>query len=214
MSAHRAPGRAPARRSTALHGAYRRRSRRVHRSRRGRDASRSGQWDERSNQLARWLVDRGVEKQDRVALYMDSDHCLQWIVAYAAIHKAGAVVVPVNTRLSIDEVLTILRHAEPSVVITNERLLENARTVAAEIPIRAVLATTEWHELDGFDADDMQVPRRRRRHRRHHVHVGHHRTPQGRARSPPQRRDDPEHRADTGRTSAGCTARRCSRSRA
>src|SRR6185312_7578626 len=57
-------------------------------------------WDERSNQVARWLVDHGVAKQDRVALYMDSDHCLQWIVAYAGIHKAGAVVVPVNTRLS------------------------------------------------------------------------------------------------------------------
>ncbi len=114
-------------------------------------------WDERSNQLARWLVDRGVAKQDRVALYMDSDHCLQWIVAYAAIHKAGAVVVPVNTRLSIDEVLTILRHAEPAVIITNERLLENARTVAEAIPIRAVLATTAWPEIDDFDASDMQV---------------------------------------------------------
>jgi acyl-CoA synthetase (AMP-forming)/AMP-acid ligase II len=97
------------------------------------------EWDERSNQVARWLVDHGVAKQDRVALYMDSDHCLQWIVAYAGIHKAGAVVVPVNTRLSVDEVLTILRHAEPTVVVTNERLLETAHTVAATMPINAIL---------------------------------------------------------------------------
>ncbi len=86
-----------------------------------------GDWDRQSNQVARWLVEHGVAKQDRVALYMDSDHCLHWIVAYAGIHKAGAVMVPVNTRLSIDEVLTILRHAEPTVIITNDRLLENAR---------------------------------------------------------------------------------------
>jgi acyl-CoA synthetase (AMP-forming)/AMP-acid ligase II len=97
------------------------------------------EWDERSNQLARWLIDHGIEKQDRVALYMDSDHCLQWIVAYAGIHKAGAVVVPVNTRLSVDEVLTILRHAEPTVVVTNERLLDAAHTVAATMPINAIL---------------------------------------------------------------------------
>ena len=58
------------------------------------------------------------------------------------------MVVPVNTRLSIDEVLTILRHAEPTVVITNERLLDNARTVADAMPINAVLATTDWAELD------------------------------------------------------------------
>jgi acyl-CoA synthetase (AMP-forming)/AMP-acid ligase II len=116
------------------------------------------EWDDRSNQLARWLVDRGVEKQDRVALYMDSDHCLQWIVAYAGIHKAGAIVVPVNTRLSLDEVLTILRHAEPSAVITNERLLDNTAAVAAAIPIRAVLATTQWHELAEYDSSEIQVP--------------------------------------------------------
>ncbi len=116
------------------------------------------EWDERSNQLARWLVEHGVAKQDRVALYMDSDHCLQWIVAYAGIHKAGAVVVPVNTRLSVDEVSTILRHAEPCVILTNDRLLENSRSVAAELPIKAVLTTSRWTDLDGQDESDMQVP--------------------------------------------------------
>ncbi len=116
------------------------------------------QWDDQSNRLARWLVERGVAKQDRVALYMDSDRCLQWIVAYAAIHKAGAVMVPVNTRLSIDEVLTILRHAEPTVIITNERLLDNAQAVAAEQPILAILSTDEWNVLDAYDASEIQVP--------------------------------------------------------
>jgi acyl-CoA synthetase (AMP-forming)/AMP-acid ligase II len=116
------------------------------------------QWDDRSNQVARWLVDHGVAKQDRVALYMDSDHCLQWIVAYAGIHKAGAVVVPVNTRLSIDEVLTILHHAEPTVIVTNERLLDNVRSVEAAMAINAVLATTTWGELDAHDASALQVP--------------------------------------------------------
>jgi acyl-CoA synthetase (AMP-forming)/AMP-acid ligase II len=132
------------------------------------------EWDERSNQVARWLVDHGVAKQDRVALYMDSDHCLQWIVAYAGIHKAGAVVVPVNTRLSVDEVLTILRHAEPAVVVTNERLLATAHTVAATMPINAILEAPRadvaepgmakrgshiyWPGLDAYDRTDVQVP--------------------------------------------------------
>src|SRR3954454_12189921 len=116
------------------------------------------QWDARSNQIARWLIDHGAEKQDRVALYMDSDHCLQWITAYAGIHKAGAVMVPVNTRLAVDEVLTILRHAEPAVVVTNERLADNVRAVEAALPIRAVLRTTEWAALDPYDPTEMQVP--------------------------------------------------------
>ncbi len=115
-------------------------------------------WDERSNQAARWLVEHGVAPQDRVALYMDSDHCLQWIVAYAGIHKAGAVVVPVNTRLSIDEVLTILRHAEPTVVITNARLMENAQAIEAALPITAILGPSDWPDVDALDPSDMQVP--------------------------------------------------------
>ena len=116
------------------------------------------EWDDASNRLARFLVDHGVEKQDRVALYMDSDHCLQWITAYAGIHKAGAVVVPVNTRLSLDEVLTILGHAEPRAIITNERLVENARAVESAIPIATLLSTTDWKRIDAYDAGYIQVP--------------------------------------------------------
>ena len=116
------------------------------------------EWDARSNRAARWLIDHGVAKQDRVALYMDSDHCLQWITSYAGIHKAGAVMVPVNTRLSLDEVLTILRHAEPTVIITNERLLDSAHAVADAMPIAAILPTTDWDQLDAYDDADVQVP--------------------------------------------------------
>ena len=116
------------------------------------------EWDARSNQIARWLIDHGVEKQDRVALYMDSDHCLQWITAYAGIHKAGAVMVPVNTRLAVDEVLTILTHAEPRVVITNERLHDATSEVESALELTGVLSTTRWSELDAYDAADIQVP--------------------------------------------------------
>ncbi len=115
------------------------------------------EWDERSNQLARWLVDRGIAHQDRVALYMDSDHCLQWITTYAAIHKAGAVMVPVNTRLSLDEVLTIVRHAEPRAIVVNDRLRGNAAAIEDSLPISGVLTTSEWAALDEFDASRIQV---------------------------------------------------------
>ena len=43
---------------------------------------------------------RGVERGDRVSIYLPSEECLRWIVACAAAHKAGAVAVP-GTRLSV-----------------------------------------------------------------------------------------------------------------
>ena len=69
-------------------------------------------------------------------------------------------------------------------------------------------------EIAGLDRERDPGAGRRRRHGRHHVHVGHHRPAEGRARTAPQRRDDPATRRRTGRAGAGCTARRCSRSRA
>lgn len=123
------------------------------------------QWDATSNRAARWLVEHGVRKGDRVAVYMDSDHCLTWICAYAAVHKAGAVAVPVNTRLSPEEVRTILAHAEPRVIVTNERLVETAAEVAAAVGASAVLSAGagptpahDWSEVDALDAGEIQVP--------------------------------------------------------
>ena len=46
------------------------------------------EWDSRSNALARGLIARGVERGDRVSIYLPSEECLRWIVAYAAAHKA------------------------------------------------------------------------------------------------------------------------------
>ena len=59
------------------------------------------EWHEQSSRLAHWLIDHGVERQDRVALYMDSDHCLQWITSYAAIHKAEGKDQPVTQEIAM-----------------------------------------------------------------------------------------------------------------
>ena len=52
------------------------------------------EWDVQSNRLARALVDAGIRPGERVSIYLPGDEALRWIVAYAAVHKAGAVVVP------------------------------------------------------------------------------------------------------------------------
>src|SRR3954452_15720238 len=98
-------------------------------------------WDAESNRLARALVEHGIAPGDRVSIYLPSDEALRWIVAYAAVHKAGAVVVPTNTRLSVPEVVTILGHAEVSTVITCGSLLDTAIAVADRVPsIRFVVS--------------------------------------------------------------------------
>ncbi|GAB2845861.1 3-((3aS,4S,7aS)-7a-methyl-1,5-dioxo-octahydro-1H- inden-4-yl)propanoate--CoA ligase FadD3 [Pseudoduganella ginsengisoli] len=48
-------------------------------------------------QATRALMASGIERGDRVAIWAPNSH--QWIAAALAIHSAGAVLVPVNTRL-------------------------------------------------------------------------------------------------------------------
>jgi len=127
------------------------------------------QWDSESNRLARALVDAGIAPGDRVSIYLSGDEALRWIVAYAAVHKAGAVVVPTNTRLSIPEVTTILGHAEASAMVTSAALLDTALAVQAAVPSLRIIVSAGGtdahagvHDYDAFlasDASDIQVPR-------------------------------------------------------
>jgi acyl-CoA synthetase (AMP-forming)/AMP-acid ligase II len=126
------------------------------------------EWDEQSNQAARWLVANGVQKGDRVAIALPNEYCLRWIVAYAAVHKAGAAMVPANTRLSTPEMIAILGHAEISVMFTCAGLLDHARAVRANVPsLRAVVSADGpgdddvlgWDdEIASLDASEIQVP--------------------------------------------------------
>jgi acyl-CoA synthetase (AMP-forming)/AMP-acid ligase II len=69
------------------------------------------EWDRDSDRLAAALIEAGVAKGDRVAIYLPTEETLEWIAAYAAAHKAGAVAVPTNTRLAARELEFVLRHS-------------------------------------------------------------------------------------------------------
>ncbi len=78
-----------------------------------------GTWDAASNRLARGLQGHGIGPGDRVVIGIGPDQPFPWLIAYAAVHRAGAVAVPVNTRLAGPELGAILSHAEPAAVLAS-----------------------------------------------------------------------------------------------
>ena len=84
-----------------------------------------GEWEGRSNRLARWLLAQGVAKGDRVAIHVPPEEGDRFLLAYSAVHKAGAVAVPTSTRLVARELCYVLGHAgaarigqfEPTLVV-------------------------------------------------------------------------------------------------
>jgi acyl-CoA synthetase (AMP-forming)/AMP-acid ligase II len=68
-------------------------------------------WDGEANRLARGLTARGIVHGDRVAIRLSAANALRWVTAYAAIHKAGGVAVPIDPRLAQAEVDRMFVHA-------------------------------------------------------------------------------------------------------
>jgi acyl-CoA synthetase (AMP-forming)/AMP-acid ligase II len=114
-------------------------------------------WEERSNRVARGLLAAAVAKGDRISLFLPSEDVLRWIVAYAAIHKAGAVAVPTNTRLSQPELRRILSHCEATAVLTCPALSDTVDGLRRDVPSIRFVATTE-EELSDDDGSEFQVP--------------------------------------------------------
>ena len=125
-----------------------------------------GEWNRESDRLARGLLSAGVSRGDRVAVYLPPDAALSWIVAYAAVHKAGAAAVPTNTRLARRELEYVLAHSGVVAAFTSgptTATLADVRqhlpglrlAVAAGEPVPAGFAT--WDAVGG-PGDPVRVP--------------------------------------------------------
>jgi O-succinylbenzoate-CoA ligase len=76
----------------------------------------------RSNRIANAFLDAGVEKGERVALLLMNS--AEFMEAYFALAKIGAVVVPLNWRLVADELEFILKDSGTRRLIFGEEFLE------------------------------------------------------------------------------------------
>ena len=113
-------------------------------------------WDTRSEGLARGLVAAAVGRGERVVLHLDNEYVVRWLVAYAAIHKAGAVAVPTNVRLTGPELGAIVDHAEPVAMITSTRLrptVDAAARAAASATLRLVVEADDDGQWGGLIGD-------------------------------------------------------------
>jgi long-chain acyl-CoA synthetase len=75
-----------------------------------------------ARRTAGYLLAHGVRKGDRVAL--TGKNSPEWAVAYLGILAAGAIVVPLDHQLSVQEMKTLIRFVEASALFADEEKLE------------------------------------------------------------------------------------------
>ncbi|GBD43363.1 Long-chain-fatty-acid--CoA ligase [bacterium HR40] len=101
------------------------------------------QWNRRACRLANALLGLGLTKGDRVAVL--AYNRLEWMEIYAAVAKAGLVVVPVNFRLVGSEIAFIVQDSGAKVLICEDELVERLEGIRAELP----LLPQGWVHLGG-----------------------------------------------------------------
>ena len=128
--------------------------------------------EERSNQLARALMDAGVERGERVAVFLNN--CGESIISMFGILKAGAAFVMVNPTTKADKLAYMLNDCGATAIITSGQLssvVSDVETTAESL--RAAVVTCGWevsihgalrnrridfeHDLVGFSTEPPRV---------------------------------------------------------
>jgi fatty-acyl-CoA synthase len=102
---------------------------------------------DRATRLAGALAAAGITPGDRVAALCTNSHVM--LELHNGVPWAGAVLVPLNIRLSVAEMVYVLRHSGATVLVATWELRERAAEVAAEVGVLLVTA--------GGDADDYEA---------------------------------------------------------
>ncbi len=90
------------------------------------------QFNARVNQLAHAFLDLGIKKGSKVAIL--AFNCNQFMEAYFALGKIGAVAAPLNFRLHPEELKYIVKHSDAEAFIMGEIFVETVKGIQKDLP--------------------------------------------------------------------------------
>ncbi len=110
----------------------------------------------RSSALAHTLSLEGIKSGDRIALLTDDG--LDILFGLFAASQLGAMVVPLNTRLSEGEKAHLLKDTRPSLLCASAHYLDEAKRIAKAIKGLSVRRTEEMYSTQVFPPDPSSPP--------------------------------------------------------
>jgi len=92
---------------------------------------------EQVEKLATYLKDQGINKGDRVGLYMlNSPH---WVISYFGILSANAVVVPMNPLYKSQELEYLIKDSGIKMIITTSDRVSNLENIKNNFDIKILV---------------------------------------------------------------------------
>jgi malonyl-CoA/methylmalonyl-CoA synthetase len=109
-----------------------------------------------SNRLANFFIDQGVEKEDRVVLYLPKS--VFFVVAHLALQKIGAMAVPLNPGFKTSEMAYLLEDADTKLVIAGTSQNSTVRQIDPRLKTIVINSETPYQALDFFRSASDEVP--------------------------------------------------------
>lgn len=111
-----------------------------------------------ANKIANGLLDMGIKKGDKVAVYMPNSD--DYVITWFGILKMGAIMVPINTGYKMDFLHYIIDSSDSTVLFIAEEYLDRMPPIAKKIPqLKHVIVWTrdgsEKYEKHGFNFKNM-----------------------------------------------------------
>ncbi len=91
------------------------------------------------NRFAAGLQQHGLQKGDRVAIYLPN--CPQFVIAYYGTLRAGGIVVPCNPLYTAREVEQQLQDSGATFAVVLSMLYPNVKKIAANTPLKQIIVT-------------------------------------------------------------------------
>jgi long-chain acyl-CoA synthetase len=111
-----------------------------------------GDINSKANQVANLLLNKGIEKGDRVSIMLENSP--EFFIAYFGILKAGAIVVPVNTFLKQEEVTYMINDSGAKLFITSQSFDHVATGITDNC--KDLIDVLAFHETS-FDSNNINV---------------------------------------------------------
>lgn len=89
------------------------------------------QYKEQADRLARGLQDQGLQKGDRIGVV--GKNSLEFFLIYGAAAAMGGIVLPINWRLSAEEMVYNLKDCTPKILFADQEFQENLQGARAEL---------------------------------------------------------------------------------
>jgi acyl-CoA synthetase (AMP-forming)/AMP-acid ligase II len=86
--------------------------------------------DDSVNRLASSLARLGIQTGDKVILYMPNTK--EFVISYFTVLRLGAIVVPINARLTAEEVKYIIHHSEAKALIAHDWVYKALQSLVAD----------------------------------------------------------------------------------